>query len=59
MEGFTEEAVLTITDVERKATPTGRCSVTKDAKARTVSSEESFLDGPEQCWKVGAGLRGG
>ena len=50
---------MTITDVERKVTPSGRCSVTKDAKASMVNSEESFLDGPEQCWKAGVGLRGG
>lgn len=43
---------MTVTEVRRKVTPSGRRSVPKDAKAILVNSEESCLDGPEQCWKV-------
>ena len=52
-EGFVEEAVLTVPEVRRKVTPSGRRSVPKDAQASMVKSEESCLDGPEQCRKVG------
>lgn len=53
-----EEVILTITEVEGEAMPSGRCRVPKEAKARLVKREELYVDGPEPCWKVRAGLRG-
>lgn len=58
-EGFVEEAILTVPEVRRKVTPSGRRSAPKDAQASMVKSEASCLDGPQQCWKLGGWLREG
>lgn len=35
-EGFAEEAILKMTEIERKVIPVGRCSITKDAETRML-----------------------